>query len=263
MNTSKNPVVDPWRDIRLDPALPSAVRLPSRQDGRRRLGCGDVARNRAARYARRRRIPSLLRPLIAATLLIGLIFERLPFPVSISTQKKAAQDSGKVPPALMPEEDLDTDRRPDPGDDGGAAGGIPESRYRPPANFLATDKEIAQVVAFLIRNRGRIDNDAVRAKWKILDRTSRPLAVHLRDVEANAAWDDLEEEILAAPVGAPAASRRGLPKSIRHRKILRLMPEWTQRGEDLMSGMNVANDSPDDVPTPDGNDGPDTRLRKP
>jgi hypothetical protein len=262
MNSSKSPVVDPWRDIRLDP-LPSAVRLLSRQDGRRRLGCVDVARNRAARYVRRRRIPPLLQPLLAGAFLIGLIFERLPFPAFLSTQGTAAPDGGRMPSTSMPSEDQDTDRLPDPGDDGGSVGGIPESRYRPPADFLATDKEIAQVVAFLIRNRGRIDNDAVRAKWKILDQASLPLAIHLRQVEADAAWDDLEEEIVAAPAGTPATSRSDLPKSIRHRKILRFMPEWTRRGEEFLSGVSAADDSPDDVPTPGGDDGPDTRPRKP
>jgi hypothetical protein len=185
-----------------------------------------------------------------AFVLIGLIFERRPVPTFFTPIGKAAPGGGRMPLASMPDEGRDTDR-------------LPEPRHKPPADFLAKDKEVAQIVAFIIRNRGRIDNDAVRAKWKILDRASLPLAVHLRDVEADAAWDDLEEEIAAAPAGAPAASRSGLPKSIRHRKILRLMPEWTQHGEDLMSGVRAADDSPNDVPTPDGDDGPDTKPRKP
>lgn len=259
MGANKIPAVDPWRD---NPPMP---RPASKQEVRRRLDCRDVALNRAARYVRRRRIPRSLWPLVAAFVLIGLIFERRPFPALFASLGKAAPDGGRMPLASIPESDgqQDIDRLPDPNDAGGAVGGIPEPRHRPPADFLATDKEVAQILAFLIRNRGRIDNDAVRAKWKILDRASLPLAVYLREVEANAAWDDLKEEIAAAPPGMPAISRTGLVKSIRHRKLLRLMPEWTQRGEDLLSGVSAADDLPNDVPTPDGDDGPDTRSRKP
>ncbi|CAM5368088.1 hypothetical protein ATER59S_01525 [Aquamicrobium terrae] len=157
----------------------------------------------------------------------------------------------------------DIDPFPGPDDAGGTAGGIPEPRHRPPADFLATDKEIAQIIAFLIRNRGRIDNDAVRAKWDTLDRASLPLAVYLREIEAMAAWGDLEEEIATVPPGMLASSRSGLPMSIRHRKIIRLLPEWTRRGEDLLTGGVAADASPHDAPTPDGDDGPDTRPRKP
>jgi hypothetical protein len=224
-----------------------------------------VARNRAARYAKRRRIPRPLWPLVAAFVLIGLIFERRPSPAFFAPIGKAAPDGDRMPPASIPESDggRDVDRLPDPDDAGGAVGGIPEPRHRPPADFLATDKEVAQVVAFLIRNRGRIDNYAVRTKWQILDRASLALAVHLREVEANAAWDDLEEEIAAAPPGMPAISRTGLVKSVRHRKLLRLMPEWTQRGEDLLTGGGADDAPPDNAPTLDGDDGPDTRPRKP
>lgn len=250
---------DRWRDN-----LP-APRPASKREVRRRLDCRDVARNRAARYARRRRIPRSLWPLVAAFVLIGLIFERRRFPVFFATTGKTAPDGSTMPPASIPEPDgqQDIDRFPDPGDAGGAAGGIHEPRHVPPADFLATDRDVAQIVAFLIRNRGRIDNDAVRAKWEILDHASLPLAVHLREVEANDAWDDLEEEIAAAPPGMPAISRSSLPKSIRHRKLLRLMPEWTQHGEDFLTGGDAADAPPDDAPTLDGDDGPDTRPRKP
>jgi hypothetical protein len=254
MDISRLPVADPRRDIRAGRFLPAADRPIPRQDGRRRPGCRDVARNRTARYVRRRRIPRLLWPLIATFVLIGLIFERRPFS-ALSTQGTAAPDSGRMPP-----EDRDIAG---PHDTGSAAGGVPEPRYRPPADFLATDKEVAQIVAFIIRNRGRIDNDAVRKKWEILDRASLPLAVHLREVEANAAWDDLEQEISSTPPGIAASTRSGLPKSIRHRKLLQLMPEWTRRGEDLMTGESAADVSPDDPPTLDGDDGPNTRPRKP
>jgi hypothetical protein len=264
MDASKIPTTDPWRDIHLCPASAPTARLFSKHDGRRRLDCRDVARNRATRYARRRRIPRPLWPLIAAFVLIGLIFERRPFP-AFSTETKATPDGSRMPLASIPEShgEQDFDRLPDPGDASSATGGIPEPRHRPPTDFLATDKEVAQIVAFLIRNRGRIDNGVVRAKWEILDRVSLPLAVHLREMEANAAWDDLEEEIATAPPGMPATSRSALVRSIRHRKLLRLMPEWTQRGEDLLTGGGAADTPPDEAPTPDGDDRPDTRPRKP
>jgi hypothetical protein len=264
MDASKLPVADPWLDIRVG-RVPLAVdRSTAKRDDPRRLDCRDVARNRAARYARRRRVPRSLWPIIAAFVLVGLVFERRPFPAFL-VEGKAAPEGGRMPPVSMPEPDgeEDIDRRPGPDDASSAAGGIPEPHYRPSADFLATDKDIAQIVAFIIRNRGRLDNDAVRAKWELLDRVSLPLAIHLREVEANAAWDDLEEEISATPPGMPASSRSGLSKSIRHRKILRLVSEWVRRGEDLLTGGDAADASPDDAPTPDGDDGPDTKPRKP
>lgn len=264
MNASEF-VPDPrWRDRRkrhVDPATASATMKPP---DRKRPGCRDVARSRAGRYARRRRILRLLLPLIAAFILIGLAFERHLLPAFSSTEGKAAPDGGRVPLASMPEPDgeQNIDRLPNPDDADSTAGGIPETRHRPPTDFLATDKDVAQIVAFLVRNRDRLDNEAVRAKWTILDRASLPLAILLREIEATAAWDDLEKEIAAAPPGTPAASRSGLPKSIRHRKLLRLMPEWARRGEDLLAGGSAADASSDDAPTPDGDDGPDTRPRK-
>lgn len=250
MDASRLLVADPWRDIRAGRVPPAADRPISRQDVRRRLGCLDVARNRTAHYARRRRIPRPLWPLIGALILIGLVFERRPFPAFSRTEGKAAPEGGRMPPASIRGEDRDIDR-------------LPEPRHKPPADFLAPDRVVSQVIAFLIRNRGRIDNDAVRAKWELLDRVSLPLAIHLREVEANAAWDDLEKEISATPPGMPANSRPGLPKSIRHRKLLRLMPEWAGRGEYLLTGEGAADASLDDPPIPDGDDGPDTTPRKP
>lgn len=55
--------------------------------------------------------------------------------------------------------------------------------HAPPANVQA--KHSAQMIAFLIRNRGRLDNDVVLKKWKHLDRTSMRLAIYPRDSEAN------------------------------------------------------------------------------
>lgn len=252
---------DRWRGLPVRRIPPVPANLTLKQSGRRR-GCGDVAWNRAVRYARRRRIRRALWPLIAAAFLIGLVFERQPFP-ALARQRKAAPDGGRMLLALMPGEDLDIDRVPDPDGAGGTAGGIREPRYRPPADFLAKDKEVAQIVTFLIRNRSRLDNDAVRAKWELLDRAALPLAIYLREIEAASAWDDLEKEVSATPPGMPTVSRSDLPKSIRHRKLLRLMPDWVRRGEDLLTGGGAVGASPNDAPTLEGDDGPDTRPRKP
>ncbi|KQZ93821.1 hypothetical protein ASD64_02580 [Mesorhizobium sp. Root157] len=251
------------RDHRAGRAPPAAARSIFKREAGRRKGCGDVAWNRAARYARHRRIRRSLWPLIAATFLIILIFERRPFPAFSWTEGEVAPDGGGMPLASMPDEDVEIDRLPDPEDAGDTAGGIREPSYQPPAEFLATGKEAAQIVAFLIRNRGRLDNEAVRAKWAILDRFSLPLAIFLREIEATAGWDDLEKEISAAPFGTPDVSGMDIPSSMRHRKILRLAPEWAKRGEDLMTGGRAADPSPGNVPIPDADDSPDTRPRKP
>lgn len=99
-------------------------------------------------------------------------------------------------------------------------------------------------------------------KWKILDRVSLPLAVYLREVEASGAWDDLERDIKAGPIYLSGLSVTRMPRSSWHRKVFTLLPEWSQRGKDLLSP------EPADVvgaaPTPDGNgDDPDTKPPKP
>jgi hypothetical protein len=125
--------------------------------------------------------------------------------------------------------------------------GAPQPRYRPPEDFLA--KDVAQVIAFLIRNRGRIDTQAVRAKWDMLDRFSLPLAVHLREIEATGAWDGLEKEIRTAR--PPALAAPYMPHSVRHRKILALLSEWEKHGEDILSGSEENDPAPAPDPTPD------------
>src|SRR5690606_1761018 len=145
---------DHWRGPRVRDIPPDAPNAPVKQSGKRR-GCGDVAWHRAARYARRRRIRRALWPLIAAAFLIGHVFERHSFPALSRTEGKAAPDGGSMLFTSVPQEVLNIDRISDPDDASGAIGGTREPRYRPPADFLATDKEVAQIVAFLIRNRSR------------------------------------------------------------------------------------------------------------
>ncbi|TIN28600.1 MAG: hypothetical protein E5Y31_11295 [Mesorhizobium sp.] len=228
---------------------------------RGRLKCHDVARNRAARYARRRRIPKPLWPLIAALMLVALISERHLLPVFWRTRTRPLMDgeSESATRRPTPDDGHGLDGFADPSDTGGAIGGEGKSQYRPPERFLA--KDAAQVVAFLIRNRGRLDNEAVRAKWDIVDGISLPLAIYLREIEATAAWDDLEKEISAAPPGSPAVSPTEIPKSPRHRKILRLLSEWARRGEEFLSPVPAGDSTP--APTLDGSDRPDTEPPKP
>jgi hypothetical protein len=132
----------------------------------------------------------------------------------------------------------------------------PQPRYRPPEDFLA--KDATQVVAFLVRNRGHVDNDVTAAKWGLLDGYSLPLAIYLREIEATGAWEDLEKEIRTAPSLAPAVPN--MPRSVRHRKILARLPEWEKRGEGILKGPeehdpapapDITPDTPDtDPPTP-------------
>jgi len=244
-----------WQDRRVSHA---ATAKPA---NRKRLDCGDVARQRAARYAKKRRIRKPFWPLITAVILVGLIFERRPHPVFSWAGRRPRGDDGGASP--MPESDgtQGVDGRPDPTDTGGVIEGRPQPQYRPPARFLA--KDISQVVAFLIRNRGKLDTPVVRAKWDHVDRISLPLAIYLREIEATEAWADLEKEISAAPPGAPIMSRGEMPKSMRHRKTLRLLPGWSRRGEELLAPEPADDSTPTPSPDIDGDDDPDIKPRKP
>ncbi|MGB3899767.1 MAG: hypothetical protein WA973_14580 [Mesorhizobium sp.] len=230
----------------------------------RRPRCADVACNRAQRYASRRRIAIWLWPLLAMLMFVGLIVERRPFPAFFRREGKRVSDRDVTGRATLPDwrEDQDIDRVLTRYKSGSAINGGPSPQYRPPADFLATRKEVMQIVSFLIRNRGKLDTDPVRMKWRILDRASLPLAIFLREIESNGAWDDLETEIADAPFEVPTAPGMGPPKSIRHRKILRLMPEWVQRGEDILSPEPAGDDNPAATPDIDKDD-PDKKPPKP
>lgn len=229
-------------------------------------GCAAVARSRAERYARKRRVPYVLWPLLVAVILIGLIFERRPRPTipwggwrhigGDDTRASAARDAKDAGQA----DDIFANL----GDIGGAVDGDPRPGYRPPSSFLARD--VAQVVAFLIRNRGKLDNDVVRMKWDILDAASLPLAIYLRDIEASGSWNELDAETLAVPPDLCTLPSEGTPRSLRHRKLLFLLPEWIARGEALLSGAGSDGSDDDprlDDPDPNGPDGPDGDDDKP
>lgn len=234
--------------------------VPSKLADRGRLRCVDVARNRARRYASRHRIARPLWSLIAAIILVGLIFERRTAPVLLAPNRATGHgDTKAISLSERPDASGAADEAVAPGDTGGAARGQHMLHYRP--SVLA--KDVGQIVAYLTRNRGRVDTEAVRAKWAILDRISLPLAIYLREVEASAAWDDLEREISTAPLGAPVASGMDIARSPRHRKILRLLPEWVRRGDELLSGDQSLDSDPKPVPTVDYDDDPDTKPRRP
>jgi hypothetical protein len=197
----------------------------------RRLRCIDVARNRAGRYAKRHGRMRPFLPLISTAIFTTLLLER--WPAASAFRKAVASGSGKAPP--LPQTDGDRSVASAAqiwiDDDEG------RPQYRPAPDFLA--KNAAQVVAFLVRNGGRVDTDAVRAKWDFLDKVSLPLAVYLREVEANGTWNDLEKDVKAAPLAIPHGPNVAMPKSIWHRKILAALPDWAARGEDLMRNANA------------------------
>lgn len=237
-------------------AVPSCVSKKS--PDRKRLGCADVARNRAVRYARHYRMPKSLWPLIAAFILVALIFERRPVPVFQTEAERPARDAA---PSLAQAGLQNTNERLDVAVAYEESEGEFQSQYRPSARFLANDA--AQLIAFLVRNRGRLDNEAARMKWDNLDQISLPVAVYLREVEATGAWDDLKKEISAARYEAYAPATMKAPRSGRHNRILQLMPHWSQRGEELLAIKEPeVEPDPKTIPTI-GVGGPDTKPPKP
>lgn len=225
-------------------------------------GCAAVTRSRADRFARRHRVPRVLWPLIAAFIFVTLLIQRLPDPADLWRGWRHSSNDDNSSSAVC--QALETGGAFEapivPGEAGGKVVGDPEPRYRPPPSFLA--KEVVHIIAFLIRNRGRIDTEPVRMKWDMLDRTSLPLAVYLRDVEARGKWKELDAETLAVPTELCPRPTGERPRSLRHRKLLVLLPEWIARGEALISSVSsdgmVIDLTPDPVP-----DNPETSSWKP
>lgn len=61
-----------------------------------------------------------------------------------------------------------------------------------------------------------------------------PLAVYLRDIDANGCWSGLQNEIAASP-----PSLKPTLSSNRCSTILKLIPEWEQRSKDLLASFNM------------------------
>lgn len=196
-----------------------------------RRGCAKVARKRARRYLAKRRLPKALWPFLAAVIFIAILFDRQIEPAFPSTPSR---NGGARRKAREAEDGREEEVHPLRSETGAALNGEVPLLYRPPAEFQA--KHTAQMIAFLIRNRGKLDNVVVREKWKHLDRTSMPLAIYLRDIEANDEWSALEHEIAACPFPSMSATARlDALSSVRHLGILELMPDWVRRGEDLLT----------------------------
>lgn len=234
-------------------ADPATVHAMPRRGDRQRLRCHDVARNRAQRYARRHRTARLLRSLISVIILIELAFERRPgFGMRLAAPGRSTGLGATAAMTAVPQDEFMTGQPTKPAAEKDTGGGIeaPSLVHRPPETFLARD--VAQIVAFLIRNRGRVDNEVVRMKWAMLDRVSLPLAVYLRDVEAKGAWNDLDDEIPRSQLPSPKNSERRVRPSLRHQRILGLLPEWSSRGDTLLA--LLAGEPADRQPFPEVDD---------
>lgn len=240
------------RTLSKDSALlrsPTARRKPRR-------GCGTVARRRARRYVTNRCLPKSLWPILAAFFFVVIVFDR---PLGVARAKPLARNSRTLTSARSPIAGLSCDAQALPSDTGAELNGAAALQCRPPVEFHT--RHAAQVLAFLIRNRGKLDTDVVREKWKYLDGFSLPLAVYLRGIEAREEWAVLEREISKCPL-SPAATRRRMPSSLRQRKILELTQEWQRRGEELLTvpdGASVSTNPPEHRPDDDDAPAPPTR----
>lgn len=215
----------------------AAALLPATGERKKaRRGCGAAARTRARRYLAKRRMPKALWPILAVLFFIAIAFERPNGPM----QSGSARKNRATTKARSSDDGIDEEVSTSASDTGAALNGEAALQYRPRFDFQA--KHAAQIVAFLVRNRGRLDTDGVREKWKHLDGFSLPLALYLRDTDANGDWSALEEEIAASSFPIKPCPHR--PSSIRHRRILELIPEWTRRGEELLASFDAEEPAP-------------------
>jgi len=225
-----------------------------------RLRCADVAENRARRYAKRHRISKPFWPLLATVILMGLVLERWRILLSLRSGKGVAGDGNIMPRRVssmtLENKQCDPVAQPLTRDTSRTIDDDPQPKYRPPAYFLARD--VAQMIAFLMRNRGRQDNSVVQAKWKVVDDFSLPLAIYLREIEASAAWRKLVAEMSAVILAPTVRLPDGMPRSLRHQQIMALLPEWQRRGEALLSIIDGSGGGGDPTPNavPDEGDAP-------
>lgn len=189
--------------------------------GNTKPDCWAVAKRRARRRVARRRLPNVLWPLISGAMLIAIAIDRkIPrFPRPLVRRRKSGENDPRV-------DRLRVEPR-------GTQGTLRAQRG---ANCPPEAAAVAQVVAFLVRNRGRLDNAVVREKWDRLDRLSLPLAVYLRDIEAREEWSALDAEISRFPL-IPRSLTDDLETliSVRHSKICGLVQEWQGRGVEMLN----------------------------
>lgn len=178
---------------------------PSRRR-RRRGRCLPIVARRARRARRRGRMffglagTIFLFILVRGLLTSGLALALAPLrPTGRSGPDVAEPDPPETPPLA-----LSAAARPSP---------------RPP------EDGVAWAIKFLVRNRGRPGPITERA-WRILDRSSLPLAVYLRDAEERNDWSNLERE-LRVPLP---------PDRPRHRdaKLIAAAARWERRGLEVM-----------------------------
>lgn len=218
------------------------------------LPCTMVALRRARRTASKRHLPKSLTPIITALIFLGLMFNRLK-PLGgwlLGNQLTSIDEGGAIIPtpsrslkgvistAALSSEPGNGDVRRD-------------KAYHVHVNF--GEKHLSQVIAFLMRNKGKNTSAAVEEKWKYLDRHALHLAVYLRSIEANANWALLEQEVRG--FSGIASTRRNRKSSGRDGSILPLVPEWSRRGQNLLAGITepdgeitYSNPSSEDEPTP-------------
>lgn len=214
----------------------SGDRIHNAKTASRRLSpaCLAIAENRARRQAARQLLPNAFMPAMAAIIFLGLMNDRLrQFLIGYGRSLLSGKSSRRN----------QTIRQPAPVfGETSCSSSLGEVSCALPAHGLAARQpnsaleleRVAQIIAFLIRNGGRIDNNAVKQKWQSLDRHALPLAVYLRDIEAKNAWEEVEQEMRSLDSGRGHYSKMSL--SIRTRNILALMPIWSHRGDGLMAG---------------------------
>lgn len=168
-------------------------------------------------------------PILAAIILVAIVFNG---PRNTVRAMPPARD--KRAAARLPRIGIRRDVETMPSETGASLNCMIVPRCLPPADFQS--QRATQVLAFLIRNRGKLDNNVVRKKWEYLDEFSLPLAIYLRDIEARDYWSNLGEEIrlLPMPLGRKSSS-------VMERKLTELMPVWKGRGEELLGSLSEEN----------------------
>jgi hypothetical protein len=172
------------------------------------LPCGAVAANRARRNAAKAQAPKVLLPLIATAVFIGLMMDRLQYTLTGFTNRRhalgsrpaARGDPNSVSSTKLHDFNIPKDNREI------RAAGYDGVDHR------ASPEKIARLLAFMIRNRGRIDNAVIEKKWRDLDRHDMPLAVYLRHIEEESRWHDLESDLkrIVGKIG----SKRDFPRTL-------------------------------------------------
>lgn len=201
----------------------------------RRRPCWIIARRRAQNLVRKRHLPGWLVVVMIMVMLMPIAIDNLRQRLTRQKARHASQPNFTA--ALNVQEGTDVVSQGKPiekihdAEDGTEHAVM---AYRPPADFQS--KHLVQILASLIRNRGRPDNSATRLKWQHLDHFALALAVYLREIQAKDGWRELEKEIRALKLGTVEPERLARNSlSIHHSRILALVPSWRARGEELLS----------------------------